>query len=354
MAFKYRARSSEQLEKRAEQQGGDFQGFISDEFKTYAPKKGDNWIRILPPTWDDPAHYGMDVHVHYGIGPDRASAVCIAKQPHPTTGQLSRCPICEARARAEKAADEELAKELKPSRRVLVWLLDKREEDKGPQLWAMPWSVDRDIVKISRDKRSGEVYVIDHPDEGYDVMFDKEGEQLQTKYTGMQLARRASSVDSEHLEYIEGAPLPFTLRWRDYDELKTMFDGSGMAEPGPRAEARERPSDRDPAPERRSNGHDRDEREPPREERAPPQRRPINPPADERRDDYRGTQENRDRNADLGPEPSRDDPPFEGSRRRDPEPPREERAAPRDNGAASSSAKDRAAALREKFGAKAK
>ena len=78
MAFEYKKRSQEALDKRATQQGGDFQGFLLDDFRTYAVKKGDNWIRFLPPTFDGATHYGMDVWVHYGIGPDNASAICIA------------------------------------------------------------------------------------------------------------------------------------------------------------------------------------------------------------------------------------------------------------------------------------
>jgi hypothetical protein len=272
MAFKYRKRDAKAVEDRASQQGGDFVGFIKDEYRVYTPRKGDNHIRILPPTWDKPKHYGLDVHVHYGIGPDNAAALCIAKMPDPETGELSRCPLCEARAKAERAGDEELAKSLRNPKRVLVWLLDKKEPDKGPLLWAMPWTVDRDIAKISRDKRSGETFLIDDPEEGYDISFDKEGDGMTTKYVGFQLSRRPSSVDEEHLDYIEEHPLPDVMIYRDYDKLLELYEG-GPAPP-PKKKRRDDDEDEDEAPVRKrpriSAPDDEEELPRPKKRRAEP------------------------------------------------------------------------------------
>ena len=256
MAFTYKKRDASALEKRAKQQGTDFQGIIPPDVKVYTVKKGDNYIRILPPTWDDADHYGLDVWVHYGIGPDKASVLCLHKMDN------SPCPLCEAQMRADRAGDEELAKELKPGRRVLVWILDRNDEAAGPQAWTMPWTLDRDICKVSRDKHTGAIYAIDDPYDGYDISFEKEGEGLTTKYTGIQLARKASSVDQETLEFIKELPLPDILVKRDYAELQTLFAGSGM-------EKEETPSRREPA--RREAVH----REELPQRDAPPARRPL-------------------------------------------------------------------------------
>jgi hypothetical protein len=187
VAFQYKKRDAGAWEKRASQQGGDYQGFIVDEAKVYTPKKGDNFVRILPPTFENADHYGIDVWVHYGIGPDRASAICLQKMKN------MPCPLCEARARAERGGDEDLAGELKPSRRVMVYMLDRKDEAAGPQVWSMPWTLDREVCKISRDKRTGQVYAIDDPNEGYDLSFEREGEGMMVKYAGIQLSRRPSS-----------------------------------------------------------------------------------------------------------------------------------------------------------------
>jgi len=222
--FTYQPRTDEDWEKRTSQQGGGFQGYISDEYRTYSLKKGDNAVRILPPTWEGARHYGMDIHVHFSVGPDKASVLCpyrMAEQP---------CPLCEIRARAEKQGDEDLAKELRPSKRVLVWVIDRKDEDKGPVVWGMPWTLDRDISKVSRDRTTGKFYFVDHPDEGFDIYFDREGEGIGTKYTGVQLARRATSVDEHWIEYVQEHPLPETLLVRDYNEIKELYEGTRATE----------------------------------------------------------------------------------------------------------------------------
>lgn len=223
--FVYRERNTDTLQKRATQKGGSSETFITDEFKLYVPRKGENFIRILPPTWEGAVHYGYDVWAHYDIGPDHAQVICLYKQDN----RHESCPICEAVQALDRAGEEEQAKALAAKRRVLVWLLDRMDRDATPTLWPMPWSVDRDIAKISQDRQSGEFYVVDHPTRGYDISFDKEGERVQTKYTGMQLAKRPTSVDPEFLEYVNECPLPETLLWRSYDEISELYSG-GMDE----------------------------------------------------------------------------------------------------------------------------
>jgi hypothetical protein len=226
MAFKYRRRSDESVEKRATQQGGNFQGFIKDEYRTFNPKKGDFSIRFLPRNESEQAeHYGEDIYVHYSVGPDNASVLCPAKMAN------EACPVCEERMRAERRGDEDAIKELAPHRRVLVWLLDRKNEDQGPLLWSMPWTVDRDISKVCKDRETGRYYFIDDPEQGYDAYFDVEGEGIQKKYSGYQLQKRASSVAAKWLEYIEKNPLLDTLRWRNYDEIRELFEGSARAGP---------------------------------------------------------------------------------------------------------------------------
>jgi len=264
--FHYQARSNEDWEKRASQQGGGFQGYILDDFRLYTLKKGENAIRILPPTWDGAKHYGMDVYTHFGIGPDKATVLCPLKMAE------QKCPICEARALAEKRGDEDMVKDLRPSKRVLVWLIDRKDEDKGPVVWGMPWTVDRDISKVSRDRGTGKYYFVDHPEEGFDIYFDREGEGIGTKYTGVQLARRATSVDEEWLEYIQAHPLPETLLIRDYEEILELFEGAagGPAEP----EASPRPIERARQAAAKANGSERQRSERPDPEPAPRSSRP--------------------------------------------------------------------------------
>jgi hypothetical protein len=215
--FQYAARSPEQWAKR--EKGSTFQGFILDQYMGFSPKK-ENWVRFLPPTWDNPGHYGIDVWVHYSVGPENATVLCLYKM----TGKP--CPICEAHAKLEADGREDAAS-LRATRRVLAWVINRKEEkDKKPQYWAQPQTVDKEITKICRDRVSGALYYIDHPDQGYDVLFDKEGEGMTTKYMGFQIARQASSIDDAYLDYAIANPLPNILLWRSYDEVKDLFEGT--------------------------------------------------------------------------------------------------------------------------------
>jgi hypothetical protein len=226
MPFTYRVRSTEQWDKRANQTGSDFEGWLKEEYRLYTPAKGENHVRILPPSpaWKDANHYGIDVSVHYQVGPDKASVICLFKM------LAKPCPICEARVRAEKARDEDQARELRVAKRVLAFILNRKDENQGVLAWGMPYTIDREISKSSRDRTTGAYFVIDHPEEGYDIYFDKDGEGINTKYSGVNLARRSSSINPKVLDWLETHALPDALRWRDYDEVKRLFEGAGRGE----------------------------------------------------------------------------------------------------------------------------
>jgi hypothetical protein len=221
--FVYRPRTVEDAARRKQETSSDTPNVILDGFKVYQSRKGENWIRILPATWEDAHHYGYDVWVHYNIGPDRNAVLCLnrmAKQP---------CPVCEQRLLAERAGDEDEAKELRPRRRVAVWMIDRQAEQEGPQIWPMPITLDEDIQNISTDKTDGTYYLIDAPDEGYDIMFEKTGQGIGTKYISPQVARKPSSVNPAYLDYINDNPIPNCLLWRPYEDIMNLFGAGGVA-----------------------------------------------------------------------------------------------------------------------------
>lgn len=247
--YQYEARSSDSMRKRATQGANEFDKFLSDKIKMFKPNDGDNTIRILPPTWEKPKHYGLDIYVHYGVGPDRQSYLCL----HKMKGEA--CPICEERQIALNEGDDAYAKQIEPKRRVLVYLIDRDHEKEGLQAWAMPWTVDRDLCTVSVDKKSGEVLPIDHPDEGFDVMFEKKGQKDRTEYIGMQIARRDSRLgDDAWLNAAMELPLPEALVYFEYDHIAKAFGGGGSH--------REKGRGREDDDERPSRGQDRDDERP--------------------------------------------------------------------------------------------
>ena len=218
--FTYVPRDASKWDRRANQSGSNYANVIKDEFNTFGPKDGENAIRICPPTWENPEHYGYDVWVHFNVGPEGGTVLCLSRMKH------QACPICEAQAKYE-AAGRENAADFKPKRRVAVWLIDRKAEkpEDNPAIWTMGWTVDREISKVCKDRESGALYMIDHPTAGYDVFFDKTGKGDQTKYIGFAIGRRETTIETKHLDFIAANPIPTTLIWRDYKEIQDLFEG---------------------------------------------------------------------------------------------------------------------------------
>lgn len=254
--FEYRERPADDTKRRSTQGANDYDKILKGHIKMWKPNDGENRIRILPPTWEDAKHFGLDIFVHYGVGPDRGTYLCLSKMK----GEDD--PIEEERLAARKDGDEDYAKELEAKRRVLIYLIDRDHEKEGVQAWAMPWTLDRDIVKVSVDRSSGEVLPIDHPEDGYDVEFEKKGSKNRTEYLGVAIARRSSPLGrDEWLEYAMDNPLPDQLQFYDYDHIAKAFGGGGAHKERSRDRGDDRDDDR-----RGSSSRDRDER-PSRESR---------------------------------------------------------------------------------------
>lgn len=246
--FTYQRRSAEEVNKRASMGAKDFDSYVRDDIKLWKPNEGANTIRILPPTWPDPKHYGLDIWVHYGVGPDQQAYLCLDKM------KGEHCPMCEEYDRARRAnEDEEYVNELKPTRRVLFYLVDRDHENEGVQAWAAPWTIDRDITKISVDRKTQETIPLDDPEEGYDVEFDKNGKGLGTKYVGVAIARRSSSLGkSAWLDFAVEHPLPEILEYHSAEHIEKVFGGGGSHK-----SRRDRDGERDDENRGRSGGRDR-------------------------------------------------------------------------------------------------
>jgi hypothetical protein len=221
--FVYKDRTTDDYKKRINQSGNQRDRLFIEGLDLFSVKDKKNTIRICPPTWEDFEHYGLDIWVHYRIGPDKSSFICPKRQSN------EECPICNE---SEELLSEGKVKEadaLKAKKRVLVWLIDRSAEDEGPKLWAMPWTVDRDIVKQAVDEDNGEVLRVDHHEDGYDVTFDKSGTQRNTEYFGVKISRRPSPMSpsgktqEKWLEFIMDNPLPDIIVKHDFEYISKVF-----------------------------------------------------------------------------------------------------------------------------------
>jgi hypothetical protein len=234
MSFEYKP-SDPSIASRAAQggSGSRFDNALDTPVGVWVPAEGKNRVRILPRTWADdegPAHWGYEVAIHYSIGPDKGSFLCNQAM------KGDKCPVCEERARLSRLGDEEGAKELRVSRAVVVYVVDRDKPQDSPKLWKMPMSIFRDICDLSFSGNN--VLAIDHPVEGFDIEFRRAGQGLLTKYSGLQIARDASpAMDSPDelervLRVISENPVPKSFSWKDYDYISRVFGGAaGQSEP---------------------------------------------------------------------------------------------------------------------------
>jgi hypothetical protein len=113
-----------------------------------------------------------------------------------------------------------------------MWIIDRENEDEGPQLWAAPKTVDSDILGISTDDDTKSVVAIDHPTKGQDLRFYREGKGLNTKYPAAKMRLMASAPlhedpkqRKEWIDFIKENPVPETLQFYDYDHIAQVFNG---------------------------------------------------------------------------------------------------------------------------------
>ena len=214
--FTYERPSREDVKARANMRGGGFDSYIKPEFKKYKVRDGKNVVRILPPTWPKPKHYGYDIFANYGIGADNQFYLSLSKMDQCSAAED---PLAEARREAQKEGDEKTAKALQPRQRVLFWVIDRQEPDEGPQLWDIPFSVDKDFVNLCLDEDTKEVSYPEDPEDGHDLRFFKEGQGMLTKYPASRMKLMAALPLSEDqdeqdawLDYVQENPVPDCLQ----------------------------------------------------------------------------------------------------------------------------------------------
>lgn len=232
--FQYRERSQEQWRKERNRSTGDYDKAYKDEFTVFKAREGDNRIRVLPPTFKEAEHFAIVIWLHSNIGPDNQTYLCHSKLE--AMGGEGKCPICDEYALARRSGDDDYAKEIKPYSKMLAWIIDRNDPDKGPQLWAIPATVHRDILGNSEDPDTKEILVIDHHEHGYDIVFKREGSGLKTKYPNVRPSPRSTPLSddartqNEWLDFIMANPLDTVLNFYDTEYISGVFSGSTSSE----------------------------------------------------------------------------------------------------------------------------
>lgn len=160
----------------------------------FKPEEGTNIVRFLPPPLGKKGIYKWYKH-HFSLGSDSRSLVCAKYQYN------QHCPLC-AEAAALRATglrvDAAKAKAYDPKVAVYVNIVDMQNPEKGVQLWTMGAGMFKDIMTAIELAGVGKVFA--DPVKGYNILFVRKGQKMQTKYSGHTVAREPSPLpDAETL-----------------------------------------------------------------------------------------------------------------------------------------------------------
>jgi hypothetical protein len=261
--FEYAGRTDEDVSRRAKQSSARYESIFNKEVPYFTARAGENCVRIMPwifkddPDWAELTatakwdnHWGISVMIHRNVGPDKGTVLCLDKM----LGEP--CPVCDV-------FHAEEAEELKLSDRVLVWVIDRNNEKAGPQLWNMPLGTSKDISLASELRGGKGALLIDNPDEGHDVYFDREGEKDRTRYKQFEVVKEPSYLcedeDKQYawLDYVAENRLPDLLKFQEPEYLDKLLSGQiekpdedeGTERGSERGGRSRRPSRNDPDPD---------------------------------------------------------------------------------------------------------
>lgn len=222
----------------------------------FKPKAGVMLIDIVPYVagpgnpWAEEGlvHYERTFWVHKGIGANGDSFLCARKTSN------EKCAICEYRAKLQAAGDddkEELIASLAPKERQLFNVINRKEPDKGIQLWDISYHLFGKLL-AARIRDSDE-------EDGWDRFFTlDEGFSLKLGFEEKTFAGRAflsvetidfkprEALDEELLD--DAHALDEILVETDYDKLKKILTESADDEDDedePKSKKKDRDDDDD-------------------------------------------------------------------------------------------------------------
>lgn len=164
--------------------------YVRGDIEIFTPIDGDNQIRIVPPLAEDKhaSLWGLEVWTYYLNNRSFLSSRTLTDE--------GSDPIAEHFFKIRQAEPEE-AKKYRGAKRHLMFILDLNDDTETLKLWSAPPTLVDEFVRLSRNRRTGQLIPLEDPKEGRPIFFTKTGTGLGTKYTGVE-------VDSNVFELNEG------------------------------------------------------------------------------------------------------------------------------------------------------
>jgi hypothetical protein len=189
----------------------------------YSWIEGRNILRILPP-WEGSEDITRIFGKHWGLGSEGKINVFCPKQ---CFGEP--CPICEQLSILWKRNPSEEQKEwlrrVGAAPRYYANVVDMNNPDEGPQIAELPKTVMEEIWNIMLDDEVG-LGDISNPDKGYDLIIDKTGKGLSTRYT-IRAKRTPSAIDKSYVDQVVN--LDTFVKTESYENLRLIWEGKEPA-----------------------------------------------------------------------------------------------------------------------------
>ena len=183
-------------------------------------QEGKTTIRILPPPAGRRSPF-VTVYQHFINRPGQPAAVFNCPQSMAKT----YCRVC-AKANELKStgnrADRDQAFRLFAKRRVFAVVIDRGNEEAGPQIYGFGKTVQEQLVAIRRDQDAGGDFT--HPEDGFDLVIERKGTgKTDTSYKVLP-SRRSSALGN--MDWIAIQPdLRQLAEVPTLDEIKAKLNG---------------------------------------------------------------------------------------------------------------------------------
>jgi hypothetical protein len=183
--------------------------YLKTDLAQFNPKDGDNCIRIVPCLGTDPWYpdkvgtWGLDCRVVFLAG----HGYFVVE-----VGKGGKTPLSNLFAELEREVrkqDPEEARQFRGSRRTVMFMLDLNLGEisqESLKIWPAAATLVDDFVRASKNKRTGELIEIEHPEHGRPIFFERVGSGRSTKYQGVQVDQEALPLDqwmAEKLPHFE-------------------------------------------------------------------------------------------------------------------------------------------------------
>lgn len=181
----------------------------------WTPKEHSNLIRILPPYSGE--DWYKETWFHFGVGVDRKPIACARRLLD------EACYICEKvdeLRKSEDPRDVELPTQIASRRRVFYNIIDLDDVESGVQIFSSGVTIFKELLMYVADPDWGD---ITDPEEGYDIVIEREGTGIDTKYTVRAKKNPTSLIDPGLLDQLRD--LDEMVEILPYEQVKAIYEG---------------------------------------------------------------------------------------------------------------------------------